>query len=139
MLVGSIVHDYAFTHGSLRLKAADGNAEDIEVQRHHADRLFKDIIGTVNKLPLLGYIAWLAVRVGWFWVKYAGKPRTGDFPAFCCLFVAFIISLFIYLAGVLSFKLLFYIFLGCYGLFYVISLQLQKKFKYNYSSESEQV
>ncbi|MGQ7847664.1 DUF1353 domain-containing protein [Granulosicoccus sp. 3-233] len=81
MLVGSIVHDYAYQYGSLRISKDGGNTfKDIPLSRHRADRLFRDIVGTVNRLPFVGYIAWFFVRIGWLWVRYNGKHFGGKPP-----------------------------------------------------------
>jgi len=80
MLVGSIVHDYAYQHGTLRI-ARDGRTfEAVPVPRHEADALFRDIIGTVNGLPFVGRIGYFFVRIGWLWVRYDGKRFGGKAP-----------------------------------------------------------
>ncbi len=61
ILVGSIVHDYAYQFGSLRLSKAGEEFKDVEISRDRADRLFRDIVGTVNRLPFVGYVAWFFV------------------------------------------------------------------------------
>lgn len=80
MLVGSIVHDYAYQYGSLRISRNGGPFEQLPLSRNRADRLFRDIVGTVNRLPAVGYIAWFAVRLGWLWVRYDGKRFGGKPP-----------------------------------------------------------
>lgn len=60
--------------------------EPIKVKRELADKLFYDIIDTVNDMPFTAYIGWLAVRIGWFWVGFKEKegeekrPRGGNPP-----------------------------------------------------------
>lgn len=76
MLIASIVHDYTYKFGHLQKE--DGTV--VEIERHIADRLFKDIIATVNKLPAVAYIAWFFVRIGWLKVKYNNMPRGGKAP-----------------------------------------------------------
>lgn len=80
MLVGSILHDYAYQYGSLRVSRSGGAYEQVPLTRDRADRLFRDVVGTVNELPMVGYIAWFAVRIGWLWVRYNGKRFGGKPP-----------------------------------------------------------
>lgn len=75
MLTASIVHDFAFQHGLLlRERDGGGKPEEVEMARHHADRLFGRMIATVNKMPVVGFLGWLAVRLGWLFVRY-GKDQ----------------------------------------------------------------
>lgn len=93
ILVGSIVHDYAYQYGTLRISKDGGETfKDVPLSRHRADRLFRDIVGTVNRLPFVGYIAWFFVRIGWLWVRYngkrfGGKPPLGEFALLILLLV----------------------------------------------------
>jgi len=93
LLTASIPHDFAFIHGELHYVPDNTNAanysdasnktEVIEVrkiQRHEADKLFYYIVKVVNKAPVTAAISWLAVRLGWYWIKYNGKYRNGRFP-----------------------------------------------------------
>lgn len=80
ILLGSIVHDYAYQFGSLRLSRQGEAFQDVKLGRDQADRLFRDIVGTVNRLPLVAFIAWFFVRLGWLWVKYDGKRFGGKVP-----------------------------------------------------------
>ena len=80
ILVGSIVHDYAYKFGSLRVSKDGAEFRDIQLSRHRADMLFRDIVGTVNRLPFVGYVAWYFVRIGWLWVKYDGEHFGGKAP-----------------------------------------------------------
>ncbi len=80
MLTASVVHDFAYEHGGLLYKKEDGTTEFREIRRDLADDLFRNIIATVNNLPLTSKIAWLAVRLGYFGVKYAGQVKGGEFP-----------------------------------------------------------
>lgn len=81
MLVGSIVHDFAYQNGYLEVIDSSGNQNRIYVEREIIDRLFRDIISTVNQLPVVGWIAWFFVRVGWlFGIKYDGQPFGGKPP-----------------------------------------------------------
>ncbi|WP_200233725.1 DUF1353 domain-containing protein [Thiohalocapsa halophila] len=91
MLTASIVHDFAYKFGYL--PKDDGTK--VEVERHVADLLFRDILESVNRIPLLGFIAWFAVRLGWPVVKYNGKPGGGKKPygAYLVLLVALAVLL----------------------------------------------
>lgn len=80
ILVGSIVHDYAYKYGSLQVSTDGAVYKEVQLSRHRADKLFRDIVGTVNSLPFVGYIAWFFVRLGWLWVKYNGKHFGGRAP-----------------------------------------------------------
>lgn len=104
MLVGSIVHDYAYKYGCL--EKADGTT--VPIERQVADRLFRDIISTVNNLPIVGWIAWFAVRLGWPVVNYNGAPQGGSPP---------IVEYLLLLAGVLG-----VIWLGTFASFGLIAL-----------------
>lgn len=73
MLIASIVHDFMFLTGNLSIMKDDGKYADVSVKRHEADLLFRDIIGTVNNMPVIAYIAWLAVRCGRCFAKYNGE------------------------------------------------------------------
>ncbi|KAI9134321.1 DUF1353 domain-containing protein [Acaryochloris sp. CCMEE 5410] len=63
MLIASIVHDFAFKHGGLVYRDHSGKLEFCKIQRHLADKLFYDIIRTVNKMPFTALLAWAAVRL----------------------------------------------------------------------------
>lgn len=80
MLTGSVVHDFAYEHGGLLYKKPDGTTEFREVRRDIVDDLFRDIIATINQLPLTSKVAWLVVRLGYFGVKYNQKSQGGEFP-----------------------------------------------------------
>jgi len=81
LLTASIPHDYAFIHGKLNYKQADSEQlQQRVVQRHEVDYLFYQIVKEVNQAPIPAAISWLAVRLGWYWIKYNGKHRTGRFP-----------------------------------------------------------
>lgn len=86
VLTASIVHDFAFKYGYLRVKKGPDTFEKVTIQRHNADRLFRDIISTVNGLSNVGLVAWFFVRLGWFTVKYDGK-RWGGTPPFVQTFL----------------------------------------------------
>ncbi len=81
MLTASIVHDFAFKFGYLLVSSEKGVAPiKIPVERHDIDRLFRDIIGTVNQVVGVGWIAWFFVRLGWLGVKYNGQFFGGNRP-----------------------------------------------------------
>lgn len=80
MLSGSIVHDFAYKHGGLLYKKEDGTTEFRAIRRDIIDDLFRDIVATVSSLPLTSKIAWLAVRLGYFGVKYNKQAQGGEFP-----------------------------------------------------------
>ena len=76
MLTASIIHDFAFAHGYLLFKT-DGRVVKRKISRRDADRLFRDVIATVNDLHVVAWIGYAAVRLGWLGgVKYAGKRWT---------------------------------------------------------------
>jgi hypothetical protein len=81
MLTASMVHNFAYQHGGLLYKKGDGALEFRSLPRDLADDLFRDIISTVNNIPVTAKIAWFAARLGYFGVRYAGKLRGGEFPA----------------------------------------------------------
>ena len=44
------------------------------ISRRGADGLFRDVIATVNETPLVSWIGYGAVRLGWqFGVRFAGQ------------------------------------------------------------------
>ncbi len=81
MLTASIVHDFAYQHGGLLYKKDDGSTHFRAIRRDLVDKLFCDIIATVNNLPLTSKIALFAARLGFFTVKYNNKVRDGEFPS----------------------------------------------------------
>ncbi len=81
LLLASIPHDYAFDTGQLPyLNPLESKIEYRVVSREQADNLFYQIIKIVNRAPFTAAISWLAVRLGWYWVKYNGQARQGLFP-----------------------------------------------------------
>jgi len=72
MLVASIIHDFAYKHGFMLFRI-DGELEERPIGRRDADQLFRDTISTVNEMPVVAWIGYTAVRMGWLFVKYAGK------------------------------------------------------------------
>jgi len=94
MLTASIVHDFAYQHGGLLYKKEDGTTQFRAIRRDLIDKLFCDIIGTVNNLPLTSKIALFAARLGYFGVKYNNKVRDGEFPAIALAALAGILLVF---------------------------------------------
>ena len=126
-LVGSIVHDYAYQYGTLRVISHEGSpAVEIPVERHKADRLFRDIIGTVNRLPPVGYIAWLAVRIGWLWVPYNNKKHTGKKPILEYIVAILIVAALYWLGTIIGPMWMIVAFLVLYFAAYITSLFLQR-------------
>lgn len=81
MLTASVVHDFVFKYGVLVIRDASGTDTPQPVARDVADLLFRDIISTVNRMPITAYVAWIFVRLGWwFGIKYNGQPRGVAFP-----------------------------------------------------------
>ena len=80
LLIPSIVHDYAYEHGCLRYRNEDGTETCREICRDDADWLFREMIRGINHTWFWAYVAWLAVRLGWWFVKYNGARRGGKPP-----------------------------------------------------------
>jgi len=80
LLTASIVHDFAYRHGVLLRRGADGVPVARAVARHDADELFRGIIASVNQSSVTSRVAWHAVRLGWPLVRYAGRRGTGRAP-----------------------------------------------------------
>ncbi len=79
MLIGSIVHDFAYRHGYLLLEKED-KTHQYSIERHVADRLLRDIIATVNNMPVIAFFGWLFVRFGWLFVRYNNQRFGGRVP-----------------------------------------------------------
>ena len=123
VLIGSIVHDYAYKFGGLRL-SKDGSAfKEIELPRHIADRLFRDIIGTVNGVPFVGFIAWFFVRIGWVWVKYNGGRFGGKAPVaeYAFLFILLLV------VSIIGFEFALFAFAVVYAVLYIASVAIGKR------------
>ena len=72
LLIPSIVHDYAYRRGCLRYRNQDGTETCREICRDDADWLFREMIQSINHTCFWACVAWLAVRLGWwFGVEYA--------------------------------------------------------------------
>lgn len=100
LLTASIVHDYAFKFGHLKVvKEGSTKIQEVPLERHETDRLFRELILSINKLPFVAWFAWSGVRLGWlFLVKYNGK-LFGDKAPFQVL-VALIVILTIFIKGI---------------------------------------
>ena len=122
MLIASLVHDYAYKYGHLQKE--DGSS--IAIDRHIADRVFRDIIATVNGLPFIGYIAWFFVRIGWPIVKYDNKPRGGKAPIAEYVLLILAVLLFISIGIQYSFSIIVFWFVVLYVLFYIVSIAINK-------------
>jgi len=123
MLTASVVHDYAYRYGHLQKE--DGTV--VEIERHIADQLFKDIIATVNKLPDVGYIAWFLVRLGWLFVKYNGKPRGGKAPIDEYFVFSMLVALVVAIGMRFTFDAFLPLLVGVYAVFYVVSIILLRR------------
>lgn len=93
MLTASIVHDFAYKFGYLLVsKNGEEVPSKIPVQRHDVDRLFRDIISTVNGIGVFGWIAWYFVRIGWLiGVKYNNQYFGGKKPVGTGIFSVFLV------------------------------------------------
>jgi hypothetical protein len=67
LFTASIVHDYTYKYGLLPLSS--GRVKYIK--RHNADKLFKDMIYTINNTPVTAFIAWWGVRLGYLGCKHS--------------------------------------------------------------------
>ena len=127
ILVGSIVHDYAYKFGSLRVSKDGEEFKDIQLPRHKADKLFRDIVGTINRLPFVGYVAWYFVRIGWLWVKYDGKHFGGKAPiAEYVLLISLLVGLW-WLYSILGLGLSLVAFSSVYVILYFASIAIGRK------------
>jgi len=84
MLIASIVHDFAYKFGYLIVEKR-GVVQKHSIERDIADKLFRDIIASLNKLPVVAFFGWLFVRLGWLLVRYnqkrfGGKPPYWEIP-----------------------------------------------------------
>lgn len=118
MLTASVVHDYVYKYGHLQKEGGTV----VEIERHIADQLFRDIITTVNKLPAVGYIAWFFVRIGWLFVKYNNKTRGGKAPIDEYFLFSAFVALIIALGARFSFDILVFALIVIYVAFYAISI-----------------
>lgn len=81
MLTASFAHDFAYWFGYVLISKDGGkNFAPVMLERHETDQLFRDLISEINHLPSVAYIAWMFVRLGWFFVAYNGVARTGRRP-----------------------------------------------------------
>jgi hypothetical protein len=75
LLVGGLVHDYAYKYAALKPK----NDKDalLIVNQHEADKIFRDINIEVNGFHFLNYLAYWALRVGGF-VAWNGHRKRNE-------------------------------------------------------------
>ena len=99
MLIGSIIHDFAFQHGYLLVSSNNQPPRKVSIERHIADALLRDLIATFNKMPRIAFTGWLFVRFGWLFVKYnnrrfGGRPPYWEAPLVLAAFTGFVILLY---------------------------------------------
>ena len=82
-------------------------------------------MGTVNRLPPVGYIAWLAIRIGWLWVPYNNRRFTGKKPIAEYVFVLFVGFIFYLLLSKFSLSTLLLALLVIYLSVYFVSRAFQ--------------
>jgi hypothetical protein len=123
MLTASIVHDYAYKYG--HLPKDDGS--EVKLERDVADRLFRDMIATVNRLPLVAFIAWFAVRLGWPFVKYNGRTQGGKPPYMEYLSLLVFVALFLAVATDVSFSGLISTVAAVYAVVYFVTTLFERK------------
>ena len=58
LLVASLVHDYAFRYGVLKVSKGDEPPEDVSIERHDADVFFRATVKVVNGARSVGRFAW---------------------------------------------------------------------------------
>lgn len=119
MLIASIIHDYIYRFGYLRVASDGMRFESVDVSRDKADKLFRDIVGTVNGMPVVGYIGWYFIRLGWPFIRFNNKRFGGRAPVkeyiVLLLILAFVYLLLTYfkasvlLSGLVTVYLVFYV------------------------------
>jgi hypothetical protein len=76
MLASSVIHDFAYQHGYIFIKKDTSESfEKVPFERFEADDLFKDVMIDVTDMPKISYLGWMVLRLGWFYIDYAGKKR----------------------------------------------------------------
>lgn len=120
LLIASVVHDFAFEYGVLVVRDASGAETEQPVERDVADLLFRDIISTVNRMPVTAFVAWIFVRLGWFGVKYNGQLGGGAFPliplAIALMALALVIGVILLFGVVTVFLAITLFYLIAYGI-----------------------
>lgn len=94
MLIGSIIHDFAFKHGYLLVSIDNQPPKKVFIERHIADAVLRDLIAAFNKMPRIAFTGWLFVRFGWLFVKYnnhrfGGRPPYWEVPLVLAVFAGF--------------------------------------------------
>ena len=141
MLTASIVHDFIYEYGYL-YRCNNGSMEPIEVQRELADKLFYDMIDTVNDMPFTACIGWLAVRIGWFCVGFKEKegeekrPRGGNPPWTAIIVLSFLLFLLIALIVVFGVKTFVFVVSMLYAFIFVL-IQLTAHLSNKESSDTK--
>ncbi len=123
LLIASIVHDYAFRHGYLWVKKQSEEPEKVAIERHMADRLFKDIIKVVNGNSTVGFLGWYFVRLGFWFVPYHGKYRIGKKPIAVSISFLTILVFIGWVWSISSFAVMAFSFLALYLTVYVLTLK----------------
>ncbi|MBD3609715.1 MAG: DUF1353 domain-containing protein, partial [Gammaproteobacteria bacterium] len=119
LLTASIIHDFAFKYGYLVFKV-DGKDEWRAIERHDADELFRKIISQVNGMPIAAFFAWVAVRLGYFGVQYAGKRFGRRFPILAVLVLLFVASLIWFAIGEYGLEHVAHVIAGFVALLYTL-------------------
>lgn len=122
ILLGSIIHDYAYTYGHLWVSRSGGTFEKVELDRITADRLLRDTISTANRMPVVGYIGWFFVRIGWITVKYNQETRKGKKPYFEYAVLMAALALFVALGIKFTFTTVVSWLVAMYLVFFVFSI-----------------
>lgn len=131
MLIGSIVHDFTYQFGYLELKQSNGSYKPVDISRSESDQLFRDLISTVNKMTLIGFIGWIAVRLGWFFgVTYKSEKRGGKGPwdvlfTVALLVITIVVGLILYTQAVAASMIILYLF--CYFAIFINRKQYKNK------------
>jgi hypothetical protein len=72
MLVGAVVHDYGYAHGSLLLASKESTEK---YSQRHMDKIFRDINIQVNGFTSINYIAYYILRTLGFFTWYTHRGR----------------------------------------------------------------
>ena len=77
LLMGGLVHDYAYKYASLKTKSG----ELLDLDQKESDILFRDICIEVNGFKVLNYLAYWALRLAGFvaWNGHRGRDKFDDF------------------------------------------------------------
>ena len=78
MMTASVLHDFAYQHGYLLIKPDNSKVNEFQkvtLDRFEADDLFRDVMIDVTAMPKISYLGWMVLRLGWFYIDYAGKKK----------------------------------------------------------------